>query len=285
MTNLVHRVISVRGARGRLTRRRALFRIIAVLTPFLFGSAFAAPARDAGTYDANRTVITGTATAARGDSAARISQMPRGRLAITSRETTPGADRLQSKPETPEAPPELSYQETQVARRAVDNGDQTFVMVDKARGLIILFEHGQAVFGGAALTGENDADNLPKDALTEKIARMNALRYKVTPAGRFTLSRGYEKDYGTLLDVNEIQGPDWGIAIHKVYLGTPSEHRDARLRSPAAEDKHITFGCINVAADTMRYLLRELPMKQTTPLYVLPRDAAMTMAWFTPRQS
>ena len=172
-----------------------------------------------------------------------------------------------------------------MARRAVRNGDQTFVMVDKARGRIILFEHGHAVFGGAALTGESDADNLPKDALTKKFARMNALRYKVTPAGRFTLSRGYEKDYGRLLDINEIHGPDWGIAIHEVYLGIPSEHRDARLRSPEAEDKHITFGCINVAADTMRYLLRELPVKQTTPLYVLPRDTTTTIAWFTPRQS
>jgi hypothetical protein len=114
---------------------------------------------------------------------------------------------------------------------------------------------------------------------------LNALKDKVTPAGRYTVSRGHDDDYGTLLDINECHGKDWGIAIHKVYLGTPSEHRDARLQSPNEEDKHITFGCINVMPTAIQYLLRELPARHVTPLYILPLDDTKTAAYFTPRNS
>jgi hypothetical protein len=184
-----------------------------------------------------------------------------------------------------EQPAALSDQEERVGQIAVENGDQIFVMVDKARGKIILFENGKPVFSGAALTGESTADRLPPGALAERFSQLNALKDKVTPAGRYTVSRGHDDAYGTLLDINEIHGKDWGIAIHKVYLGTPSEHRGARLQSPNEEDKHITFGCINVTPTAIQYLLRELPARHATPLYILPLDDTKTAAYFTPRNS
>jgi hypothetical protein len=187
--------------------------------------------------------------------------------------------------EQPAAPAVLSDQEERVGQIAVENGDQIFVMVDKARGKIILFENGKPVFSSAALTGESMADRLPPGVLAERFSQLNALKDKVTPAGRYTVSRGHDDDYGTLLDINEFHGKDWGIAIHKVYLGTPSEHRDARLQSPNEEDKHITFGCINVMPTAIQCLLRELPARHVTPLYILPLDDTKTAAYFTPRNS
>jgi hypothetical protein len=187
--------------------------------------------------------------------------------------------------EQPAAQAPLSDQEQRVGQIAVENGDRIFVMVDKALGRIILFENGKPVFSDAALTGESTADRLPPGALAERFSRLNALKDKVTPAGRYTVSRGHDDDYGTLLDVNEIRGKDWGIAIHKVYLGTPSEHRDVRLQSSNDEDKHITFGCINVAPSAIEFLLRELPPRHATPLYILPMDDTKTAAYFTPRNS
>jgi hypothetical protein len=184
-----------------------------------------------------------------------------------------------------EQPAALSHQEERVGQIAVENGDQIFVMVDKALGKIILFENGKPVFSGAALTGESTADRLPPGALAERFSQLNALKDKVTPAGRYTVSRGHDDAYGTLLDINEIHGKDWGIAIHKVYLGTPSEHRDVRLQSPNEEDRHITFGCINVTPTAIQYLLRELPARHATPLYILPLDDTKTAAYFTPRNS
>ena len=184
-----------------------------------------------------------------------------------------------------DAPPVLTYQETEVSRLATQNGGRNYLMVDKALGRIILFENGAATFSGAALTGQSMADILPPNAKTEDMADLNSLDTKVTPAGRYTVVRHFAKEYGPLFDVSEIRGKDWGIAIHRVYLGTPSEHREARLQSPSVEVKHITFGCINVAPTTLEVLLKELPETGATPLYILPEDPAKTTDYFAAHTS
>jgi hypothetical protein len=166
----------------------------------------------------------------------------------------------------------LSAAARQVSQIAERNGDRDFIMLDKTHGKIIVFEHGTPTFSGAALTGENPADYLAPDAFSKTFAEQKGIRYKVTPAGRYTVSVGFDNAYGEILDVNEIQAKDWDIAIHKVWLGAPSEHRDARLRSARDQDKHITYGCIDVDGSTMEQLLARLPSEDTTPLYILPAD-------------
>jgi len=189
-------------------------------------------------------------------------------------------------PPMPTTPPVLTAQESEAGQMATARGDQTFVMVDKARGKIILFENGQPVFAGPALTGESTADQMPKTELGEKFDTLNALNTKITPAGRYTVERGFDPEVGgPLFDIHEIRGKDWGIAIHQLYLGIPAEHRDARILSPSEADKHITFGCINVQTATLHLLMHELPEKGPIPLYILPEDASRTAAFLTPRTS
>jgi len=180
----------------------------------------------------------------------------------------------------------LSAQELSVSGIADLNGDKTFLMVDKSLGRILLFEDGKPVFMGRALTGQSTADRLPPNELKENSDKLDALQYKVTPAGRFTVTRGFDQEYGgPLFDIREIKGKDWGIAIHRVYLGIPSEHRDIRLQSPRDDDKNITFGCINVTPEAIKFLLRELPKTGATALYVLPRDETHTVTYFAPHNS
>jgi hypothetical protein len=189
-------------------------------------------------------------------------------------------------PALPSTPPALSDQETEAGQLANDQGDRTFLMVDKTLGKVILFEKGQPVFAGPALTGASLADQMPKTELGAKFDTLNTLDTKITPAGRYTVQRGYDPEVGgPLFDISEIHGKDWGIAIHQVYLGTPSEHRDARIKSPGVEDKHITFGCINVKPEALRLFLHELPAKGKIPLYVLPEDASQTAIYLTPHAS
>jgi hypothetical protein len=189
-------------------------------------------------------------------------------------------------PMLPSTPPVLSDQESEAGKMANAQGDKTFLMVDKALGKIILFENGQPVFAGPALTGESTADQMPKNELNAKFDTLNALNTKITPAGRYTVERGFDPEVGgPLFDISEIHGKDWGIAIHQLYLGIPAEHRDARILSPSDEDKHITFGCINVEPATLHLLMHELPVKGMTPLYILPEDASQTAAYLTPHLS
>jgi hypothetical protein len=179
----------------------------------------------------------------------------------------------------------LSPEALHVSQIAFRNGDRNFLMLDKARGKIIVFENGAPTFSGAALTGENPADFLAPDAIGKTFAEQKGLKYKVTPAGRYTVSTGYDNAYGETLDINEVLGIDWDIAIHKVWLGAPSEHREARLRSPRDQDKHITYGCIDVDGQTMQQLLARLPDEDGTPLYILPVDRNLITKLFRQREA
>ena len=176
--------------------------------------------------------------------------------------------------------PRLSYAAWRVSQIAARHGDRNFLMIDKAHGQIFLFENGVPVFSGAALTGLSLADRLPPDAMSKSFAQEQDARYRVTPAGRFTVSPGYDHALGPTLDINEVKGRDWTIAIHTVVLGARAGYRDARLRSPLDQDKHITEGCINVDADTMRQLARLVPRWGGTPLYILPNDERLIAQLF-----
>lgn len=180
--------------------------------------------------------------------------------------------------------PKLSAAALQVSRIADRNGDQDYLMIDKVEGRIIAFEHGTPTFSGAALTGESLTDTIPPDAFSKSFSETKGLRYKVTPAGRFTVSPGFDPSYGETLDLNEVHGKDWDISIHRVWLGAPAEHRDLRLRTAAGQDKHITYGCIDVDAETMRQLLRHLPHKARVPLYILPVDEQLVATLFLPHE-
>ena len=181
----------------------------------------------------------------------------------------------------------LSREARQVSRIANVNGDRDYLMLDKARGKIIVFEGGQATFMGAALTGEYRVDYLLPDATRKSFHETTGLKYKVTPAGRYTVSAGFDPAYGDTLDVNEIQGVDWDIAIHKVWLGAPAEHRDLRLlRVPRRrQTHHVWLHRRRWTDDEARYW-RVCPMKiRNAALHILPQDENLIMKFFQPRDA
>jgi len=188
-------------------------------------------------------------------------------------------------PEAYQGDPTLSPEAQRVSQIAERNGDRDFLMLDKARGQIIAFQNGRPTFSGAALTGENPSDYLAPDAFTLSFAQQKGLKYKVTPAGRYTVSVGFDPHYGQTLDVNEVQGLDWDIAVHKVWLGAPAEHRDLRLRSSSYDDKHITYGCVDVEGSTMQGLLDRVPSEERTPIYILPQDETQVAKFFPPHEA
>ena len=182
--------------------------------------------------------------------------------------------------ENPGAP--LSPGARKVAEIAAHYGDRDFLMVDKSWGEIILFRDGRPVVRGSALTGANPADKLKPGALQVAFSRTPKLEDKVTPAGRFTVAKEPDHLYGVTLNVNEIQGADWDIAIHKIFLGFPQEHRDTRLASSDGRRQHITFGCIDIADSVMTRIVRQLPDEEATPLYIVPTDERHIASLFPP---
>jgi hypothetical protein len=156
-------------------------------------------------------------------------------------------------------------------------------MVNKLLGRILLFQDGTPVFIAPALTGESVADTIPPSAFKKSFSVAESEDTKVTPAGRFTLTRDYDKSYGTLFEIKELHGPDWAIAIHRVYVGTPAERRKFRLDTRSARDNNVTHGCINVSKETIEYLVRKLPAKPAPVLYVLPHDTSKTEGYLARR--
>ena len=66
-----------------------------------------------------------------------------------------------------------------------------------------------------------------------------------------------------------------GIAIHNVYLGTPSERRPARLASKTIGDNFISYGCINMnPLDLQRKVLPK--MNHSVKVAVLPYNRSAT---------
>jgi hypothetical protein len=196
---------------------------------------------------------------------------------------TPGMTASRGPVQTPEVLQDgsaMSPEAVRVSQTADRNGDRNYLLLDKAHGKIIAFQQGRPTFSGAALTGENPVDYLAPDAFSKSFAQQKGLRYKVTPAGRYTVRVGFDPHYGQTLDVNEVQGTDWDIAIHKVWLGAPAEHRDLRLRTARDDDKHITYGCIDVDGATMQGLLDRVPDADRTPIYILPQDGTLVSKFF-----
>jgi hypothetical protein len=183
----------------------------------------------------------------------------------------------------PATAPTLSPQANLVRDVASRRGDRTYLMLDKARGVIILFFNGDPVYAGAALTGQYPADVLPPGLTGRSFTTQAKLEEKVTPAGRFTLTRILDAHYGTAFTVNEIRGVDWVIAIHRVSI-VPSEHRPERLRSSNASDRQITNGCVNVGRDTIGVLERYLT-GQNIPIYILPQNPNVTLTLFASAQT
>ena len=188
-------------------------------------------------------------------------------------------------PEAYQGGPAMSAEALRVSQIAERNGDRDFLILDKAHGQIIAFQQGKPTFSGAALTGENPSDYLAPDAFTLSFAQQKGLKYKITPAGRYTVSVGFDPHYGQTLDVNEVQGKDWDIAVHRVWLGAPAEHRDLRLSSSSYDDKHITYGCIDVDGSTMQELLDRVPSENHTPIYILPQDETLVTKFFPLREA
>ena len=178
--------------------------------------------------------------------------------------------------------PALSNNVRRVSQVAGEYGDRLYLVVDKVEGTIALFENGTATFVASALTGQNPADFMPADAMHKTYAQQVGVKYKVTPAGRYTVSVGFDPKYGELLDINEVQGDDWAVAIHQVALRNP-QRRDLRLRSANGEDKHITDGCVDVDLTTIRQLIRMMGRREGVPIYILPMDEALFPKLFPSR--
>ncbi|MES1976785.1 MAG: hypothetical protein V4451_02030 [Pseudomonadota bacterium] len=139
----------------------------------------------------------------------------------------------------------VSAQAIHVADWVVDsanNQSMPFMIVDKVKARVLMFDASGNLQGAAsALLGLARGDDSTPGIGDRKLSTIRP-EERTTPAGRFVASLARD------LHGEEILWIDYktAISLHRVVKGTPSERRAQRLNSAAADDKRISYGCINV---------------------------------------
>lgn len=148
-----------------------------------------------------------------------------------------------------------------------DSGGLPFVIVDKIRARLFVFDAaGRLVGASMALLGFARGDDTTPGIGTRKLATIRP-EERTTPAGRFvaTLGRDLQQD---ILWVDY----DNAISLHRVVTGNPGDHRRQRLLGVSPLNKRISYGCINVPPAFFDGVVLKVFNGTSGIVYILPEQ-------------
>lgn len=146
-----------------------------------------------------------------------------------------------------------------------DNGGRPFVIIDKIKARVFLFdEHARLQGAASALLGLGRGDDTVAGIGQRKLATITP-KERTTPAGRFVASLG--NDYTQ--DVLWVDY-DSALSLHRVITANPKDRRHQRLASASPLDNRISYGCINVPVAFYDKLIMPAFTGTTGVVYILP---------------
>lgn len=134
---------------------------------------------------------------------------------------------------------------TQVAAWAVrqaDNGSKPFVIVDKRRAHVYVFEPTGRLLGDSPVLLGFAAGDHTVEGIGNKAIEDIKPHERTTPAGRFQSAPGRNSLGHDVVWVDY----DAAVSMHRVRATNPKERRLERLATKTAADNRISWGCINV---------------------------------------
>ncbi|MAQ71721.1 MAG: hypothetical protein CL565_05960 [Alphaproteobacteria bacterium] len=169
-----------------------------------------------------------------------------------------------------------------------NRGYSDFIVVDKNRARIHIFDEGQEIATAPVLLGKQKGDDLGS---TDE----PSWNRPVTPAGHFSIQlyRDEEayKSYGTNTLLHFICNRERTLctSLHQTWTAVQSENRPQRLLSPTSADNYISNGCVNIDAQTWRTVLNLARENRNggssnihmtdVALFILPEDESRTMEY------
>jgi hypothetical protein len=138
----------------------------------------------------------------------------------------------------------VSNDARQVANWVVASHDNTglpFIVVDKVQAKVFVFDSAGLLRGASsALLGMARGDDTVPGIGSRELSAIRP-EERTTAAGRFVATLGRDLHQDTLWI-------DYGssLALHRVAIGRPEDHRLQRLASPSPRDKRVSYGCVNV---------------------------------------
>lgn len=188
----------------------------------------------------------------------------------------------------------FSSQAETALREIRSRGYSDFIVVDKNRARIHIFNDGQQIASAPVLLGKQKGDDLgPTDE--------PSWSRPVTPAGHFSIQlyRDTEayKSYGTNTLLHFICNRERSLctSLHQTWTAVQSENRPQRLLSPTSEDNYISNGCVNIDPQTWQTVLNLARDNRSggspnihmtdVALFILPEDETRTMEYLGFSQS
>lgn len=150
------------------------------------------------------------------------------------------------------------------------------IVLDKATAQIIVMQGKEIVAQNPALFGSNNSDFWPGGSQEAAFSLpIPMAEKKVTPAGTYKMAKmANDPDYGSSINFSVYK--TYRLAIHRVYRGTPSERRPARLASALILDNFISFGCVNVSDEFYDQVIDKLVFSNNSFLFISPFDESKT---------
>ncbi len=147
-----------------------------------------------------------------------------------------------------------------------DNKGLPYAVIDKQTASLILFDGKGGVRGEVpVLLGIGVGDDSTPGVGAKDLDEIGPAE-RTTPAGRFVAKFGRAFGRQRVLWVDYANS----VALHAVITTHKKDRRVERLLSPAPDDNHITFGCINVGTRFYTGTLGPLFRKRGGIVYVLP---------------
>lgn len=154
---------------------------------------------------------------------------------------------------------------------SADNGNRAFAIVDKKEARVFVFAPDGKLRGASAvLLGHAAGDDSVAGIGNRPIADVRP-EERTTPAGRFEAEPGRNALGEQVVWVDY----DAAVSMHRVRLTHPEERRLARLASPDARDRRISYGCINLPVAFFDDVLWPSLGARRGLVYVLPERKAL----------
>jgi len=126
--------------------------------------------------------------------------------------------------------------------RARDNHDLPFMIIDKRRAHLWVFDRSARLQGDApVLLGMALGDHTAPGVGDKELSQIE-FDDRTTPAGRFIAEAGMNARGEDVVWIDY----DSGVSMHRVITTNARERRAERLATPTPDDNRVSFGCINV---------------------------------------
>jgi hypothetical protein len=166
--------------------------------------------------------------------------------------------------------PQVAPQDVESLRRWVrgshDNGSLPFVIVDKRRARLWLYDDQGRLSGVTPVLLGSARGDASVPGIGERAIRDIRPGERTTPAGRFYAEQGQNAAGEDIFWVDY----DAAVSMHRVRVNTPGERRLERLASNTPTDNRITYGCINVPVAFYDRQLAPLLTPRGGMVYLLP---------------